>query len=149
MCLCHRNNWLYPGTNFSVFPQKGTVFTLRTVFTADTGVNISQQCGQRITVFKPVQKIKNLVKVVDCLRSVVTDKPVDTQRNGVDSLLQGCIGGNAGGFLRLRFPYPGNQFQVSFKKPRTAATIWLVTLSASSAVSMTIIRSSIYSCVAI
>ena len=40
-------------------------------------------------------------------------------------------------------------FRCSFKKSRTAATIWLVTLSASSAVSMTIIRSSIYSCVAI
>ena len=65
------------GQTFQLSP-KGTVFTLRTVFTADTGVDISQQCGQRITVFKPVQKIKNFVKVVDCLGSVVTDKPVDT-----------------------------------------------------------------------
>ncbi len=40
-------------------------------------------------------------------------------------------------------------FRFTFKKSRTAATIWLVTLPASSAVSMTIIRSSIYSCVAI
>ena len=99
------------GQTFQLSP-KGTVFTFRTVFAADTGVDIGQQCGQRITVLKPVQKSKNFVKVVDCLRSVVTDKPVDTQRNGVDSLLQGCIGGNAGGFLRRDFLTLGNQFQV-------------------------------------
>ena len=65
------------GQTFQLSP-KGTVFTFRTVFAADTGVDIGQQCGQRITVLKPVQKSKNFVKVVDCLGSVVTDKPVDT-----------------------------------------------------------------------